>query len=109
MRVDDSPASKPPALGDALRRLLDGRGEPRSNSSSQSAMLDHRGRRHVVRLVNLSPSGAMIAFVGQLADGDPVTLHLLDHGALTGQVRWARDGQVGIHFAVPLDNVAGRE
>jgi len=107
--VDDSPASKSPALGDALRRLVDGRGEPRSNSSSQSAMLDHRGRRHVVRLVNLSPSGAMILFVGKLADGDPVTLHLLDHGALTGQVRWVRDGRVGINFDAPLDDFAGRE
>jgi len=102
-RVDDLPASKPPGFGDALRRMLDGRGEQRDAPASQTAMLDHQGRRHVVRLVNLSHSGAMISYQGALADGDEVTLHLLDHGPLTGQVRWSRDGRAGINFSLPLE------
>lgn len=101
--MDEIPASKSPGFGDALRRLLDERGEQRDSPASQTAMLDHQGRRHVVRLINVSQSGAMISFQGALADGDEVTLHLLDHGPLTGQVRWSRDGRVGINFSLPLE------
>ena len=101
--VDETPASKRPALGQGLRRLLDERGEGRSSPSSQTAVLNHDDRRHVVRIVNLSASGAMIAFNGDLAEGEAVTLQLLDHGPVTGQVRWAREGRVGINFSKPLE------
>ena len=107
--MDESPASKRSLIGEGLRRLLDERDEPRSTPISQTAMLDHDGRRHVVRLVDLSPSGAMLGFQGKLADGDDITLHLLDHGAVTGQVRWSRDGRVGINFSKPLDLVLDQE
>ena len=107
--MDESPALKRSLLGDGLRRLLDEREEPRSIATSQTAMLDHEGRRHVVRLVDLSPSGAMLGFQGRLADGDEVTLHLLDRGAVTGQVRWSRDGRVGINFSNPLDLTLDQE
>ena len=101
--MDDTPASKRSVLGDGLRRLLDERAEPRAALQSQTAMLDHDGRRHVVRLVDLSRLGVMIGFQGDLAEGDAVTIHLLDHGPVTGQVRWLRDGRAGIIFSTPLD------
>lgn len=101
--MEDSPASKRSAIGEGIRRLLDERTDKRATTGSQNAMLDHDGRRHVVRLVNLSRSGAMVSFQGDLPDGDPVVLHLLDQGPVEGQVRWTRDGRVGIHFSNPVD------
>ena len=106
--MDETPAKRS-GIGEGIRRLLDERGEERSPASSQTAMLDHDGRRHVVRVVNLSPSGAMIVFQGKLPDGDAVTLQLLDHGPVTGQVRWTRDGRIGINFSRPLDGVLDQE
>ena len=103
--MDETPASKRSTFGVGIRRLLDERGEERMPLGSQTAMLEHQGRRHVVRLVNLSPSGAMVAFHGVLADGEQATLHLLDHGPVTGQVRWSRDGRLGINFSEPLDSM----
>ena len=107
--MDEIPASKRPGLGEGIRRLLDERGEPRASTGSNTVTLDHQGRRHLVRLVNVSPSGAMISFQGNLADGDEVTLHLLDHGPVTGQVRWTRDGRVGIIFSKPLSSMLDHE
>jgi len=95
----DPPASKRPGISDGLRRLLDQRAEQREASETQTAVLNHRGRRHVVRVANLSSSGAMIAFTGDLAEGDEVSLQLLDQNAVTAQVRWIRDGRVGVSFA----------
>lgn len=93
------------SIGDGLRRLLDQRAEGRSESGSQTAILNHRGQRHVVGLINLSSSGAMLRFPGDVADGDEVMLHLLDHGAVAGQVRWIRDGKVGVSFTDLVDSV----
>jgi hypothetical protein len=104
--VEDGPGSKR-GIGDGLRRLLDQRDEERSESGSQTAVLTHDGNRHVVGVVNLSASGAMIRFRGELAEGDMVELQLLDHGVVKGQVRWMRDGRVGVEFAPPIE-VSGR-
>lgn len=90
-------------ISDGLRRLLDQRDEERGESGSQTAVLTHDNGRHVVGLVNLSSAGAMIRFRGALADGDEVLLQLLDQGAVKGQVRWVRDGRVGVSFDVPVD------
>jgi hypothetical protein len=103
MGVDDSPASKRPGLSEGLRRLLDERSEVRTTPSSQTAVLNHRGHRHVVRLVNISTLGAMIAFNGEFVDGDEVVLQLLDHGPVAGHVRWVSEGRAGINFVVPLE------
>ena len=107
--MDETPASKRTTFGEGIRRLLDERAEERMPLGSQTAMLDYQGRRHVVRLVNLSPSGAMVVFHGALCDGDQVTLHLLDHGPVTGQVRWSHDGRLGINFSEPLDSMLDQE
>ena len=44
------------------QRTIDERGEPRHSAASGTAVLDFRGRRHVVRLVNVSTSGALVIF-----------------------------------------------
>jgi hypothetical protein len=103
MALDETPASKRPGLGEGLRRLLDERTEERSTPSSQTAVLNHRGHRHVVRLVNISKLGAMVAFNGDLIDGEEVVLQLLDQGSVTGQVRWVSEGRAGINFNSPLE------
>jgi hypothetical protein len=84
----------------ALRRLFDEREEPRAGGE-QTAVLTHDGREHVVRVGNISSSGAMVEFAEPARVGDAVTLRLLDQGAVAGQVRWVRDGHVGINFAAP--------
>lgn len=84
----------------ALRRFVDEREESRGREQV-TATLTHRGQDQQVRVSNISSSGAMVEYPH--ADiGEAVTLHLLDHGAVAGQVRWARDGRVGIHFMTPL-------
>lgn len=90
-------------ISSALRRLLDEREESRADGELQTAVLTHRGREHEVRVSNLSSSGAMVAYAESPEVGEAVTLRLLDHGAVAGQVRWVRDGQVGINFAAPLE------
>lgn len=90
-------------LSDGLRRLLDQREEERSESGSQTAVLTHAGNRHVVGVINVSSAGAMIRYRGALAEADEIMLQLLDHGPVTGQVRWVRDGRVGVSFDTPVD------
>lgn len=46
----------------SVRRIFDGRSEPREATGSQPAVLELRGSSHEVRLINLSASGAMIDF-----------------------------------------------
>ncbi len=89
-------------IGDSLRRLLDQRDEDRSDGAARTATLVYGGDRHVVDLLNLSSAGAMIRVGAMPEEGDSVVLHLLDQGAVTGQVRWVRDGRVGIAFDTPL-------
>ncbi|MEO8142269.1 MAG: PilZ domain-containing protein [Sphingomicrobium sp.] len=100
--MEHGPSAKR-GIADGLRRLLDQRDEERSDSGSQTAVLTHDGNRHVVGILNLSPSGAMLRFRGALANGDQVVLQLLDQGTVTGQVRWVSDGRVGVAFATAFD------
>ena len=86
-----------------VKRMFDERGEPRFEGDLQTASLVIRERNHVVRVGNISSSGAMVVFADVPNIGEPVTLHLLDHGAVAGQVRWVRDGHVGINFITPLE------
>lgn len=100
--------AKRAAISEGLRRLLDQRAEHRDDAKAQTAILNHRGHRHVVRVVNLSSSGAMIVFAGDLAEGDELPLQLLDQTMVTAQVRWVRDGRVGVSFADPLPPIDGQ-
>jgi len=86
-----------------VKRVFDQRSEERIDAESNAAVLSLRGRNHVVTLVNLSRSGAMIRFAGDAHIGETVSLQLLDRGTIAGQVRWLRDGRMGVYFAIPLE------
>jgi len=79
-------------------RNIDERGEARYASASSTAVLEFRGRKHVVQLVNISPSGAMVLFPHVPNIGERVPLQLLERGVVVAQVRWVRDGRVGLSF-----------
>ena len=83
------------------QRVLDERSEPRHPASSSTAMLEFRSRRHVVRLVNVSKSGAMIVFPHVPNIGEQLKLQLLDRGLVTAQVIWVKDGRIGVSFTAP--------
>ena len=85
-----------------VRRLFDGRAEPRIDADSSTAVLAFRGRNHVVRVCNMSESGAMIAFPEIPNIGETVSLQLMERGTVRAQVRWVRDGRIGLAFAARL-------
>jgi hypothetical protein len=85
------------------QRTIDERGEVRHPSLSSTAVLEFRGRKHVVRLINVSSSGAMVIFPHTPNIGERLLLQVLDRGALWSQVRWVRDGRIGLSFAAPLE------
>ena len=84
-------------------RSIDERTEVRHPSLSTTAVLEFRGRKHVVRLVNVSSSGAMVIFPHTPNIGERLLLQVLDRGPVWAQVRWVRDGRLGLSFAVPLE------
>ena len=86
-----------------VKRMLDERAEDRTPASSATAAMDFRGRRHVVRLVNTSPSGAMVIFALVPHIGEQVSLQLLGRGQVSASVRWVRDGRIGVSFDGPLE------
>ena len=85
------------------QRVIDERNEPRRPASSSTAMLEFRGRKHVVRLVNVSTSGAMVVFPHTPNIGETLALHLLDRGLVTAQVIWVKDGRIGVSFTAPVE------
>nr|NUR38408.1 PilZ domain-containing protein [Sphingomonas sp.] len=82
-------------------RSIDERAEVRSTSESGTAVLEFRGRKHVVRLINVSASGAMVIFPHTPNIGERLPLQILDRGVVSAQVRWVRDGRIGLSFAAP--------
>jgi hypothetical protein len=86
-----------------VKRVFDQRSEERIETESHTAVLSLRGRNHVVTLVNLSRSGAMLRYTGDAHNGESVSLQLLDRGTIAGQVRWLRDGRMGVYFVTPLE------
>ena len=86
-----------------VKRMLDERTEDRQPATSETAALDFRGRRNVVRLINTSPSGAMVFFALVPHIGEQVSLQLLGKGQVSATVRWVRDGRIGVSFDGPLE------
>ena len=82
----------------SAQRTLDERDELRHPAVSSTAALEYRGRRHVVRLINVSKSGAMVIFPHQPNIGERLPLQLLDRGTVSAQVRWVKGGRVGLSF-----------
>ena len=77
------------------------RSEVREPVSSGTAVLEFRGRRHLVRVVNVSDSGAMVIFPSIPDVGERLMLQLLDRGVVSSQVRWVKDGRIGLTFEFP--------
>lgn len=86
-----------------VRRMFDERSELREPVESQTAVLSIRGRRHVVRLVNLSRSGAMLSCPLIPNIGESASVELLGHVPAAAQVCWVRDGKIGVNFVSPLE------
>jgi hypothetical protein len=84
-----------------VRRMFERRDEARIEPDPDSALLSWRGETQVVRLGNVSIAGAMLWFDGVPHIGERVALQMLDRQAMPGQVRWVRDGRVGINFTGP--------
>lgn len=84
-------------------RQVDERTEPRFEPRSQTAVLELRGRKHVVRLVNISPSGAMIILCLIPHIGETIRLQLIGRAPIDGRVTWVRDGKIGVTFAASLE------
>ena len=85
-----------------VRRTVDERAEPRAPAESHTAVLTLRGRKHVVRLLNVSPSGAMLVFPIVPHIGEEVSVQMLGRQPAAAHVRWVRDGKIGINFLAPL-------
>lgn len=85
------------------RRTIDERLEPRRAAMSNTGVLEFRGRKHVIQLINVSKSGAMVVFPHVPNIGERLPLQLLDHGFVSAQVRWVKDGRIGLSFASPLE------
>lgn len=81
-----------------VKRMLDERTEERFDANAQTVEMEFRGRKHMVRLVNTSPSGAMVIFSLVPHIGEQVSLQLGDRGQVIAMVRWVRDGRIGISF-----------
>lgn len=90
------------------RRRVDERREERVAAEAQTGVLSFRGRNHVVRLVNISGSGAMVIFPLVPHIGEEVRLKLLDRGSLAATVRWVRDGRIGVGFEPEPESLAWR-
>ena len=85
------------------KRTIDERAEARHAALSSTAVLEFRGRKHVVRLVNISSSGAMVIFPHVPNIGERLLLQLLDRGLVSSQVRWVKDGRIGLSFDTLLE------
>jgi len=85
------------------KRSIDKRNEVSYPSLSSTAVLEFRGRKHVVRLVNVSSSGAMVIFTHVPNIGERLLLQVLDRGPVWTQVRWVRDGRIGVSFTAAAE------
>jgi hypothetical protein len=85
----------------SVKRMFDQRSEPRIQPDADHAVLEHRGGRHPVRVLNISASGAMVDYHSVPHIGERVRLELLGQAPLGGFVRWVRDGRVGVNFDAP--------
>ena len=87
----------------AIRRDWDQRSEPRLDGESRTAVLELRGREHVVPVVNVSRSGAMVILSLIPHIGETISITLAGLGSIPGRVCWVRGGRIGISFAEPAD------
>jgi hypothetical protein len=81
-----------------VKRLFDQRSEPRFDCEAGSGVLTFRGKDHIVRVVNQSDSGAMILFGLVPNIGETLVVRTPEQSPQRAQVRWVRDGKIGLTF-----------
>jgi diguanylate cyclase (GGDEF)-like protein/PAS domain S-box-containing protein len=69
----------------------------------RTGTLEWDGSPIPVRLRNISVGGAMVECPKAIDTGQPVRLDLGEGGLLSAQVRWSKDGQLGIAFDRAFD------
>ena len=84
-------------------RCWDQRSEPRSEAGSETAILQLRGRSHIVTVVNVSNSGAMVILSLIPHIGEPISIRFAGRDDVAGNVCWVRGGKIGISFAAPVE------
>jgi hypothetical protein len=87
----------------AVRGGWDQRSEPRLDAESQTAVVELRGRQHIVPVVNVSRSGAMVILSLIPHIGETISVRLGGLGSVSGRVCWVRGGKIGISFAEPAE------
>jgi hypothetical protein len=87
----------------SVTRCWDQRSEPRSEAGPETAILEVRGRSHVVQVANVSSSGAMVIFSLIPHIGETISIRLAGRGEVAGKVCWVRGGKIGISFAAPVE------
>ncbi|MBA3510559.1 PilZ domain-containing protein [Sphingomonas sp.] len=97
-------AGKAAGLGDikvarSESRSSNQRNGDRHRLSDEQAVVQRKGKRHVVELINLSHGGAMVAGDFKAKLWDKVVLVLGEAGEIECAVRWIRDGRYGLEFA----------
>ena len=85
-----------------VKRLFDQRSEPRIACEADHGVLSFRGTEHSVKLLNCSPSGAMVLFDRIPNIGETLTFRSGAGDAQKAQVRWVRDGKIGLTFLGPI-------
>lgn len=85
-----------------VKRLFDQRSEQRIEADPSTGVLHYRGRHHVVRLVNQSSLGVMVEFPQVPHIGEKLAIQLMEHGTVEAEVRWVRDGHIGLAFSPSL-------
>jgi hypothetical protein len=75
------------------------RGSDRHRLNDEQAVVQRKGKRHVVELINLSHGGAMVAGDFKARLWDKVALVLGESGEIECAVRWIRDCRYGLEFA----------
>jgi len=88
-----------------VKRMFDERGEPRDEQNA-AVLLIWRGTALAGRLVNLSPSGAMVSCNEIPHIGETVALQPPGCPPIAGVVRWVRDGRIGVHFRYAVEAAA---
>jgi diguanylate cyclase (GGDEF)-like protein/PAS domain S-box-containing protein len=61
------------------------------------------GVSHHVRLRNISAGGATVEFNGWVAIGAQYRLCITDGPVVAGEIRWVKEGKLGLAFNAPLD------
>ena len=90
-------ASQPVAVADDVGS------RPPRHSLIRRGSLSFAGETRPVRLRNISAEGAMIESDQPMVAGEQVELDLSDGVRLSGEVRWAQDGRIGLRFAEKFD------